>query len=88
LLIASSAAGRLAVWRLELPREGGVDLEVAQQEGALVKALAPQPSGDFGVALLALHDRQTGTMLPSVYRPPRERASTQSRCSAVLEAPQ
>ena len=38
--------------------------------------------------LLALHDRQTGTMLASVYRPPRESASTQSRCSGVLEAPQ
>ena len=31
--------------------------------------------------LVVLQERQTGTMLSSVQRPPRESASTQSRCS-------
>ena len=35
----------------ELQGEGRVDLEVAQQEGALVEPLAPEPAGDLVVAL-------------------------------------
>ena len=38
--------------------------------------------------LLALHGPQAGTTLSSVYRPPREIASTQSRCSGRSVAPQ
>jgi hypothetical protein len=41
----------LGVWPLELQCERSADLQVAQQEGALVESLAPQPAGDFGVAL-------------------------------------
>jgi hypothetical protein len=47
-LVARMIGGRLA---LELQHERGVDLEVAQQEGAFVEPPAPQPAGDFGVAL-------------------------------------
>jgi hypothetical protein len=39
---------------LELQGEGGVDLEVAQQEGAFVESLAAQPAGDLGVALAGI----------------------------------
>ena len=35
----------------ELERERGVDLEVAQEEGALVETLSPEPTGDLVVAL-------------------------------------
>src|SRR5215207_3708969 len=41
----------LGVWPLELQCERRVDLKVAQQEGPFVESLAPQPAGDFGVAL-------------------------------------
>jgi hypothetical protein len=44
-------ATSLAVWPLELRCEGGADLEMAQEKGALVESPAPQPAGDFGVAL-------------------------------------
>jgi hypothetical protein len=47
----SSRSTSLGVWPLELQCERSVDLKVAQQEGAFVKSLAPQPAGDFGVAL-------------------------------------
>jgi hypothetical protein len=47
-LVARMIGGRLA---LELQRERGVDLEMAQQEGGFVESPAPQPAGDFGVAL-------------------------------------
>jgi hypothetical protein len=39
---------------LELQGEGGVDLEVAQQERAFVESLAAQPAGDLGVALAGI----------------------------------
>ena len=35
----------------ELERERGVDLEVAQEEGALVETLSPEPTSDLVVAL-------------------------------------
>jgi hypothetical protein len=35
--------------------ESRLDRRVAQQERALVQALAPQPAGDLVVALLASH---------------------------------
>jgi site-specific recombinase XerD len=38
--------------------------------------------------LLVLHEPQAGATLSSVYRPPRESASTQSRCSGLPVAPQ
>ena len=38
--------------------------------------------------LLALHDPQAGATFSSVYRPPREIGSTQSRCSGRSVAPQ
>ena len=38
--------------------------------------------------LLALHEPQAGTMLSSVYRPPRAMGCTQSRCSGRSVAPQ
>jgi hypothetical protein len=38
--------------------------------------------------LLALHDPHAGTTLPSVYRPPREMACTQSFCSDPAGEPQ
>jgi hypothetical protein len=38
--------------------------------------------------LLVLHDAQAGTTLSIVYRPPREIAMTQSRCSGLSDAPQ
>jgi hypothetical protein len=47
----SSRSTSLGVWPLELQCEPSVDLEVAQQEGAFVESPAPQPAGDFGVAL-------------------------------------
>jgi hypothetical protein len=47
-LVALNITGRLA---LELQCERSVDLKVAQQEGAFVESLAPQPPGDFGVSL-------------------------------------
>ena len=47
----SAVSISLGVWPLELQCERSVDLKVAQQEGAFVKSLAPQPAGDFGVAL-------------------------------------
>jgi hypothetical protein len=31
--------------------ERSVDLKVAQQEGTFVESPAPQPAGDFGIAL-------------------------------------
>ena len=38
--------------------------------------------------LLVMHERQAGTTLSSVYRPPRDTASMQSRCSGSSVAPQ
>jgi hypothetical protein len=38
--------------------------------------------------LLVLQDGQAGTTFSSVYRPPRESGSTQSRCSGLSVAPQ
>ena len=38
--------------------------------------------------LLVLQEGQAGTMLSRVYRPPRESASMQSRCSGLSVAPQ
>jgi hypothetical protein len=46
-----TSSASLGVWTLELQYERSVDLQVAQQEGALVESPAPQPAGDFGVAL-------------------------------------
>jgi hypothetical protein len=46
-----TSSASLGVWSLELPCEPSVDLQVAQEEGALVESPAPQPAGDFGVAL-------------------------------------
>jgi hypothetical protein len=38
--------------------------------------------------LLVLQDAQAGTTLSIVYRPPRDIAMTQSRCSDLSVAPQ
>jgi hypothetical protein len=61
---------------------------VTQQEGPLVEPLSPEPAGDFSLHLLVLQEGQAGTTLSSVYRPPRETGSMQSRCSGLSDAPQ
>ncbi len=46
-----TSSASLGVWPLELQCEPSVDLQVAQQEGPFVESPAPQPAGDFDVAL-------------------------------------
>jgi hypothetical protein len=51
---------------LELQRKGGVDLHVAQEERALVEALATEPGVTSSLHLLVLQERHAGTMLSRV----------------------
>src|SRR5687767_3697527 len=61
----SHLSDSLGVWPLELHCEPSVDVQVAQQETRSSSRLRRSQPVTSALHLLALHDRQTGTMLPS-----------------------